>query len=141
GGDNRAGNRVTGGEPVIGVEEPAPAHRASASAVRPGLHVEHVAQPPSDLGPRKEIDIVRARWIFRLHDAGGYVADVVWAHKCHRLRSQQLRALEAAPVQQHLQKREVVRTRRIERATTRPEFGGGRRLQWLWHESAVSLAL
>ena len=71
-------------EPVIGVEDH-PAHRAGAPAVRPELHVEHVANP-IDLSPRKEIDIVRPRWIFRLKlDAGRYVANMILAHERHRL--------------------------------------------------------
>jgi hypothetical protein len=43
---------------------------------------------------------------------------MVLAHERHCLRSQQLHALQAAPVQQHLQKGEVVRTCGIERAAT-----------------------
>src|SRR5262245_66361210 len=66
---------------------------------------------------------------------------MILAHTRYRLRPQRLHAVKAAPVQQHLRKGWVVRTRGVERAATRPEFGGGRRLQRLWHEGAVSLAL
>src|SRR5207245_2220861 len=77
-----------GVEPVIGVEDPAPAHRAGAPAVWSGLHVQHVAEPPSDRGAGEEIDVVGARRSRRLHDAGRDVAGVVLAHQRHGLRFQ-----------------------------------------------------
>src|SRR5262245_15475435 len=41
-------------QPVVRVEDAAPADRARAPAVRPRLHVEHVSEPPADLGAGKE---------------------------------------------------------------------------------------
>src|SRR5262245_31943249 len=66
---------------------------------------------------------------------------MVLGHQCHGLRSEHLGALEAAVVQQHLQKGEIVRSRRIKWATPRPEFGSERPLQRLGHEGAIGLAL
>src|SRR5262249_31688888 len=102
--------------PVIGVEETGPGQTTGAPAVRPRLHVDHVAKTPSERNARKEIDVVRKRAIGRLQNSGFNMADLILAHQCNGFRAQDAGTVELTPLQQHSDEGQVIESARIKAA-------------------------
>src|SRR5262249_44430500 len=127
-------------DPVISIEETRPRKTAGAAAVRPRLHVDHVAKTPSQRNARKEIDIVRECRIVRLHNSGLDLADLILAHEGNSLRAQDTGAVELTPLQQHADEGQVIGSGRIEAAAAGEGRRSGRRLQGLGQQGSVRLA-
>jgi hypothetical protein len=86
-------------------------------------------QPPFVLHVGEEIGVVRKIGADRLQGDHVQVADVVLAHQRHGLRLQDLRAVERAVVQQHLQEADVVPGRAEQGAAAHEELRALRHLE------------
>src|SRR5262245_26411467 len=106
----------------MGVVDTGPGEAAGAAAVRSRLSVDHIAQSPSAGNAGEKVDISRALRIGGLHDAGVDLADLVLSHQRHCRRTQQLRAIEAALIEQHLQEGEIIAAGGIKPAAAAPEL-------------------
>ena len=55
---DHSGNPRRRVDPVIGIEQTGPCEAACFAAVRDGIDIDHVPEPPSQTRSRKEIDVI-----------------------------------------------------------------------------------